>query len=94
MAKDSCIKLQATPLGRREDSKHEEFPGSNFDDTGTGTSRLDHGDNFDREDPKKIPKWWHDTIGDVQIGEMIEGQSSRNKSKKPNMVNFSLMANV
>jgi hypothetical protein len=53
VAKDSCIKLQATPLGRREDSKHEEFPGSNFDDTGTGTSRLDHGDNFDRENPKK-----------------------------------------
>jgi hypothetical protein len=25
---------------------------------------------------------------------MIEGRSSRNKSKKPNMVNFALMANV
>jgi hypothetical protein len=54
----------------------------------------DDGDIFDGEDPKKRPKWWHNIIKDVRIGEMIEGQSSRNNSKKPNTVNFALMANV
>jgi hypothetical protein len=49
----------------------------------------------DDENPKKRPKWWHNTIGDVQISEMIEGRSSRGKRKhKPNTINFALMANV
>jgi hypothetical protein len=52
-------------------------------------------DDDDDENPKKRPKWWHNTIGDVQISEMIEGQSSRGKIQhKQNMVNFSLMVNV
>jgi hypothetical protein len=50
--KDSSIKLQATPPEREEDSKHEEFLRSDFDDTSTHTCSLDHGDNFDEEDPK------------------------------------------
>lgn len=44
------------------------------------------------ETSKKIPKWWESTIWDVQDDEMIEGQSSRGKSK--NIVNFALMANI
>jgi hypothetical protein len=43
----------------------------------------------------KRPKWWHNTIGDVRIGEMIEGRSSRGKSKQlTGTINFSLMANI
>ena len=56
-----------------------------------------HGDNNDLgvEDPKKRPKWWHDTIGDVQVGEMIKGRSLRNKGKKKlNTINFALIVNI
>jgi hypothetical protein len=35
----------------------------------------------DDDNPHKRPKWWHNTIGDVQISDMIEGQSSRGKRK-------------
>jgi hypothetical protein len=50
---------------------------------------------LDEEDPKKKPKWWHNTIGDVWVGEIIKRRSSRSKTKqKPNMVIFALMANV
>ena len=46
------------------------------------------------KDPKKRPKWWNNANGDVRVGEMTQGQSLRNKSKKTNIVNFALMANV
>jgi hypothetical protein len=72
----------------------KEFLGFDSNDTDIGTSCLDHGDKYDGEDPKKRPKWWHNTIGYVRTYEMIEGRSLRNKSNKPNTVNFSLMANV
>lgn len=41
------------------------------------------------------PKWWNNIIGDVRIGEMIKGRSSRGKSiQQPSMVNFAPMANL
>jgi hypothetical protein len=55
------------------------FQGFDFDDTSTGTP--DHGDNFDREDPKKRPKWWHNTIGDVQTDEMIKGHHRETRAR-------------
>ena len=64
---------------------------------GTNTCGLSHGGNtnLDEEDPKKRPKWWHNTVGYVRVGEMIKGQSLGGKSKhKPSIVNFTLMANV
>jgi hypothetical protein len=42
-----------------------------------------HGGNIDlaAKDSKR-PKWWHNTIGYVRIGDMIEGISSSGKSKE------------
>ena len=51
--------------------------------------------DLDEEDPNKRPTWWHNTIGDVRVGEMIKGRSLGNKRKqKPNTINFFLMAIV
>lgn len=70
MAEGSGVRLQLAPLEGGEDAKS---PRLVIVDTDTGSPS--HGDNtdLDEEDPKKRPKWWHNTIGDVQIGEMIEG---------------------
>jgi hypothetical protein len=94
--KDSSVKLQATPPKGGEDYEHEESsrPVISYAD-----SLNQHSDDTytseNNENPKKRSKQWHNTIGDVQRGEMIEGRSSRGKSKhKQNMVNFALMANV
>eukprot|EP01018_Ginkgo_biloba_P028622 Gb_03615 [translate_table: standard] len=46
------------------------------------------------QDPSTRPKWWHNTIGDIWPGELVDGRSTRSKSKKPDMVNFALMANI
>jgi hypothetical protein len=103
MAKESCVKIQVVPLERGEDFEHEDSlvifdadsPNQHSYDTSMGSPS--HGDNtdLDEEDPKKRPKWWHNTIRDVWVGEMIEGQSLRGERKqKPNIVNFALIANV
>lgn len=61
---------------------------------GRGSPSHREGIDLDEDDPKKRLKWWHNTTGDVWVSEMIEERSSRNKRKKPNIVNFSLMANI
>jgi hypothetical protein len=42
---------------------------------GIGIGSPSHGENndLDEEDPRKRPRWWHNTIGDVRVCEMIEG---------------------
>ena len=40
------------------------------------------------------PKWWAKTIGDLKDNELLEGGTSRNKSKQHPTVNFALMANL
>jgi hypothetical protein len=88
--KDLGVKLQATPpegVGGRGFwgvvvSRHIIFYA---DSLNQHSDDMDTGE--DEENPKKRPKWWHNTIGDVRIGEMIKGESSRGKSKqKPNTV--------
>lgn len=70
-------------------------PNQHLDDTDIGGPSHGEHTDLDEEDSKRRPKGWHNTIGDVQIGEMIEGLSSRGKSKqKPNTVKFALLANV
>jgi len=79
-----------------EASEHEESSRPVIYDADIPNQHLDGTDTAeDDKNPKKRPKWWHNTIGDEHISEMIEGRSSRGKSKqKPNTGNFSLMANV
>eukprot|EP00253_Pinus_taeda_P002074 PITA_02074 len=40
------------------------------------------------------PKWWAKTIGDLRDDELLEGRTSRHKSKQKSTVNFALMANL
>eukprot|EP00253_Pinus_taeda_P032343 PITA_32343 len=40
------------------------------------------------------PKWWAKTIGDLRDNELLDGRTSRHKSKQPSTVNFALMANL
>eukprot|EP00253_Pinus_taeda_P022033 PITA_22033 len=40
------------------------------------------------------PKWWAQTIGDLRDDELLEGRTSRHKSKHQSTVNFALMANL
>eukprot|EP00253_Pinus_taeda_P006482 PITA_06482 len=40
------------------------------------------------------PKWWAKTIGDLRDDELLEGRTSRHKSKQQSTVNFALMANL
>eukprot|EP00253_Pinus_taeda_P026732 PITA_26732 len=40
------------------------------------------------------PKWWAKTIGDLRDDELLEGRTSRNKSKQQSTINFVLMANL
>eukprot|EP00253_Pinus_taeda_P001686 PITA_01686 len=40
------------------------------------------------------PKWWAKTIGDLRDKELLEGRTSRNKSKQQSTVNFALVANL
>eukprot|EP00253_Pinus_taeda_P014834 PITA_14834 len=40
------------------------------------------------------PKWWAKTIGDLRDDELLEGRTSRHKSKQQFTVNFALMANL
>eukprot|EP00253_Pinus_taeda_P008054 PITA_08054 len=40
------------------------------------------------------PKWWAKTIGDLWDNELLEGRTSKNKSKQQPTVNFALMANL
>jgi len=40
------------------------------------------------------PKWWAKTISDLWDNELLEGRTSRHKSKHKSTVNFSLMANL
>eukprot|EP00253_Pinus_taeda_P006371 PITA_06371 len=54
-------------------------PSSSPPDIGSSTSR---------------PKWWAKTIGDLRDDEILEGRTSRNKSKQQSTVNFALMANL
>lgn len=80
MAKDLGVKILANTLERGEDFESPKLvisdvdnPSPYLDDTCIGS--LGHGDNINlvRRIPKKRPKWWHNTIRDVQVGEMIEG---------------------
>eukprot|EP00253_Pinus_taeda_P019099 PITA_19099 len=54
-------------------------PSSSPPDIGSSTSR---------------PKWWAKTIGDLRDDELLEGRTSRHKSKQQSTVNFALMANL
>jgi hypothetical protein len=86
---DSSVKLPtAPPEGVKyyehddEDSEQDESPRlvrSVHSEAGSPS----HGGNtdFTARDSKR-PKWWHNTIGDVRIEEMIERRSSRGKSKQ------------
>ena len=94
MVEDSDVKLQVAPPKGGEDSEHAESPRSVIFDTDIGSPSHSGNTDLDEEDPKNRPKWWHNTIGDVRLGEMIEGQSSRGKRKQTNTVNFALMANI
>jgi hypothetical protein len=59
---------------------------------GTPNQQNDSAD-LEEENPKKRPKWWHNTIGDVWLDEMrVEGRPRR--GKKSNTVNYALMANI
>lgn len=40
------------------------------------------------------PKWWAKTIGDLWDNEILEGRTSKNRSKQQPTVNFALMANL
>eukprot|EP00253_Pinus_taeda_P004407 PITA_04407 len=40
------------------------------------------------------PKWWAKTIGDLWDNELLEGRTSKHKSKQQSAVNFALMANL
>eukprot|EP00253_Pinus_taeda_P002353 PITA_02353 len=40
------------------------------------------------------PKWWAKTIGDLWDNELLEGRTSRHKSKQQSTMNFALMANL
>eukprot|EP00253_Pinus_taeda_P014380 PITA_14380 len=40
------------------------------------------------------PKWWAKPIGDLRDNELLEGRTSRHKSKQQSTVNFALMANL
>jgi hypothetical protein len=88
--KDSGVNLQATPPQGWEYSEHEESSRLVISNADIPNQHLDDIDTCeDDENPKKRPKWWHNTIGDVRIGEMIKGRSSRGKRKqKPNKVNL------
>jgi hypothetical protein len=49
-----------------------------------GIGSPSHGDdtNLDEEDLEKRIQWWHNTIGDVRVGEIIKGQSFEDKRKQ------------
>lgn len=51
------------------------------DDREIGSPSWDGNADLDEEISKKRPKWWKYVIGDVRDDEMIEGRSSRGKSK-------------
>ena len=71
-----------------------ESPRSVIVDIDTGSPSHGGNTDLDGEDTKKRPKWWHNTIGDVRLGEMIECLSSRGKSKQTNTINFALTTNI
>jgi hypothetical protein len=84
---DSGVKLLIAPPKGGKDSEHDDE--SEQDECPRIVRSIhsearspSHGSNIDlaAKDSKR-PKWWHNTIGDVRIGEMIEGRSSRGKSK-------------
>jgi hypothetical protein len=99
---DSGVKLPIAPPEGGKDSEHDDEE-SKQDESPRSVRSVhseagspSHGGNTDlvARDSKR-PKWWHNTIGDVQIGEMIEGRSSQGKSKQQTgTVNFALMANI
>jgi hypothetical protein len=99
---DSGVKLPiAPPKGGEysenddEESKQDESPSSVIS-VHSEAGSPSHGGNTDfASRDSKRPKWWHNTIGDVWIGEMIKGISSRGKSKQQTgTFNFALMANI
>ena len=81
MVEDSGVKLQVAPPEGGEDFEHAESPKSVIVDTDTGNPSHGGNTDLDEEDPKKRLKWWHNTIGDIRLGEMIERRSSRGKRK-------------
>jgi transposase InsO family protein len=99
---DSGVKLPIAPPEGGKDSEHDDEE-SEQDESPRSVRSVhsevgspSHGGNTDfaARDSKR-PKWWHNTIGDVRIGEMIEGRSSQGKSKQQTgTVNFALMANI
>eukprot|EP00253_Pinus_taeda_P032341 PITA_32341 len=40
------------------------------------------------------PKWWAKTIGDLRDNELLEGRTSRHKSKQQSTINFAVMAKL
>jgi hypothetical protein len=82
---DSGVKLPIAPPEGGKDSEHEHDDEELEQDESPRSVRSvhfeagspSHGGNTDlaARDFKR-PKWWHNTIGDVRIGEMIEGKSS------------------
>jgi hypothetical protein len=54
-----------------------EFDANNSNEHANGTDNVAQVMlttlDLDEEDPKKRPKWWYNTIGDVWVDEMIGG---------------------
>jgi hypothetical protein len=99
---DSAIKILIAPPKGDKYSKHDDEE-SEQDESHRSVRSVhsevgspSHGGNTDlaARDSKR-PKWWHNTIGYVWIGEMIKGRSSQGKSKEQtSTVRIYLMANI
>lgn len=63
------------------------------DNTEIGSPSHDNHTELDERVSTKRPKWWEKLIGDVRDEEIVEGQSSRDKSKQ-NTINFAFMDNI
>jgi hypothetical protein len=89
------VDIDQVSFSRDEESEQDESPRT-VRSIHSEAGSPSHGGNtdFTARDSKR-PKWWHNTIGDVRIGEIIEGRSSQGKSKQETgTINFALMANI
>eukprot|EP01018_Ginkgo_biloba_P014416 Gb_10175 [translate_table: standard] len=77
--------------------QHSKDRGDGGASTSTSGTLVQHSDStglMQVQDPSTRPKWWHNTVGDIRPGELVDGRSTRSKSKKPDMVNYALMATI
>ena len=59
------VKLLVGPPKGGEDFEHEESRRLVIVNLDTGSPSHGDSTDLDEEDPKKRPKWWHNTISDV-----------------------------